>query len=158
NNVGLHFFETLGVPILQGRDFSEQDGESAPKVVIINETMARRFWPGESPLGKRFKFFGEDFYREVVGVARDTKYNTLIEASTPFIYLPLLQNYAPAGTLHVRTAGDAAQMTAAVRGVVQGLIPNLQLGGVQTLSERLDQSLNGQRQQTQLLTVFGLLA
>src|SRR5262249_53456818 len=88
NNVGLRFFETMGIPILQGRDFSEQDGEDAPKVVIINETMAKRFWPGESALGKRFKFFGEDFYREVTGVARDTKYNSLTEASTPFIYLP----------------------------------------------------------------------
>jgi predicted permease len=158
NNVGLRFFETLGIPLVQGRDFTEQDVEDAPKVVIINETMARRFWPGGSALGKRFKFFGEDFYREVVGVARDTKYNSLTEASAPFIYVPLSQNYAPAGTLHVRTTGDAAQMTAAVRGVVKELIPNLQLGGVQTLRERLDQSLTGQQQQTQLLTVFGLLA
>ncbi len=158
NNVGLRFFETLGIPLLQGRDFSEQDGEDAPKVVVINETMAKRFWPGESALGKRFKFFGEDFYREVAGVARDTKYNSLTEAGAPFIYVPLSQNYVPNGTLHVRTTGDAAQMTAAVRSVVKELIPNLQLGGVQTLRERLDQSLTGQQQQTRLLTVFGLLA
>ncbi|HEV2664708.1 MAG TPA: ABC transporter permease, partial [Blastocatellia bacterium] len=132
NNVGLRFFETLGIPLLQGRDFSEQDGESAPQVVIINETMARRFWPNQGAIGKRFKFFGEEFYREVVGVARDTKYNDLTEANTPFIFAPLLQNYSNAGTLHVRASGDAAQMTAAVRGVVKELAPNLPLLNVQT--------------------------
>jgi len=158
NNVGLRFFETLGIPLLQGRDFSEQDGEGAPQVVIINETMARRFWPNQDAIGKRFKFFGEEFYREVVGVARDTKYNGLTEANTPFIYVPLLQNYADAGTVHVRATGDAAQMTAAVRGVAKELAPNLPLLNVQTLGDRIDQSLDGQRSQTRLLAFFGVLA
>ncbi len=158
NNVGLRFFETLGIPLITGRDFTERDAENAPHVVVVNETMARRFWPNQSAVGKRFKFFGEEFYREVVGVARDTKYNDLTEANTPFIYVPLLQNYAGAGTLHVRAAGDAAQITAAVRGVVKGLAPNLLLLEVQTLSDRIDQSLNGQRSQTRLLAFFGLLA
>jgi putative ABC transport system permease protein len=158
NNVGLRFFETLGIPLITGRDFTERDAENAPHVVVVNETMARRFWPNQSAVGKRFKFFGEEFYREVVGVARDTKYNDLTEANTPFIYVPLLQNYADAGTLHVRAAGDAAQITAAVRGVVKELAPNLLLLDVQTLSNRIDQSLNGQRSQTRLLAFFGLLA
>jgi predicted permease len=158
NNVGLRFFETLGIPLLQGRDFSEQDGEGAPQVVIINETMARRFWPNQGAIGKRFKFFGDEFYREVVGVARDTKYNSLTEANTPFIYVPLLQNYSDAGALHVRATGDAAQISAAVRGVAKELAPNLPLLNVQTLSDRIDQSLNGQRSQTRLLAFFGLLA
>jgi putative ABC transport system permease protein len=158
NQVGLRFFETLGIPLTKGRDFSEQDGENAPQVVIINETMARRFWPDQEAVGKRFKFFGEEFYREVVGVARDTKYNNLTEANAPFIYLPLLQNYADAGTLHVRATGDAARMTAAVRGVAKDLAANVPLLNVQTLGERIDQSLNGQRSQTNLLAFFGLLA
>jgi putative ABC transport system permease protein len=154
----LRFFETLGIPLITGRDFTERDAENAPHVVVVNETMARRFWPNQSAVGKRFKFFGEEFYREVVGVARDTKYNGLTESNTPFIYVPLLQNYADAGTLHVRAAGDAAQITAAVRGVVKELAPNLLLLDVQTLSDRIDQSLNGQRSQTRLLAFFGLLA
>jgi Acidobacterial duplicated orphan permease len=158
NNVGLRFFETLGIPLITGRDFTEQDGENAPQVVIVNETMARRFWPNQNAIGKRFKFFGEESYREVVGVARDTKYNSLTEANTPFIYLPLLQNYADAGTLHVRATGDAAQITAAVRGVVNELAPNLPLLNVQTLGDRIDQSLDGPRAQTRLLAFFGLLA
>jgi predicted permease len=158
NNVGLRFFETLGIPLITGRDFTERDAENAPHVVVVNETMARRFWPNQSAVGKRFKFFGEEFYREIVGVARDTKYNGLTESNTPFIYVPLLQNYADAGTLHVRAAGDAAQITAAVRGVVKELAPSLPLLEVQTLSDRIDQSLNGQRSQTRLLAFFGLLA
>jgi predicted permease len=158
NQVGMRFFETLGIPLAKGRDFSERDGENAPQVVIVNETMAKRFWPGQEAVGKRFKFFGEEFYREVVGVARDTKYNSLTEANTPFIYLPLLQNYADAGTLHVRATGDAALMSAALRGVAKDLDANLPLLNVQTLSERIDQSLDGQRSQTRLLPFFGLLA
>jgi len=158
NNVGLRFFETLGIPLITGRDFTEQDGENAPQVVIVNETMARRYWPNQNAIGKRFKFFGDESYREVVGVARDTKYNSLTEANTPFIYRPLLQNYADAGTLHVRATGDAAQITAAVRGAVNELAPNLPLLNVQTLSDCIDQSLDGQRSQTRLLAFFGLLA
>jgi predicted permease len=158
NNVGLRFFESLGIQLLQGRDFSERDDENAPKVVIINETMARRFWPDQDAIGKRFKFFGEEFYREVVGVARDTKYNDLTEANTPFIYAPLLQNYSNAGTLHVRTTGDATQITAAVRGVAKELAANVSLLNVQTLGARIDQSLDGPRAQTRLLAFFGLLA
>jgi predicted permease len=158
NNVGLRFFETLGIPLLQGRDFSERDDENAPQVVIINETMARRFWPNQDAIGKRFKFFGEEFYREVVGVARDTKYNDLTEANTPFIYAPLLQNYSNAGALHVRTTGDATQITAAVRGVAKELAANVSLLDVQTLGDRIDQSLDGPRAQTRLLAFFGLLA
>jgi predicted permease len=158
NGVGLRFFETLGIPLLQGRDFSEQDGENAPQVVVINETMAKRFWPKQDAIGKRFKFFGEEFYREVVGVARDTKYNSLTEAGTPFIYTPLLQNYSDAGTLHVRAAGGAANLTTAVRGVTQELAAGVPLLNVQTLSERIDQSLSGQRSQAMLLAIFGALA
>jgi macrolide transport system ATP-binding/permease protein len=158
NNVGLRFFETLGISLQQGRDFSERDDENAPKVVIINETMARRFWPNQDAIGKRFKFFGEEFYREVVGVARDTKYNDLTEANTPFIYAPLLQNYSNEGTLHVRTTGDATRITAAVRAVAKELAANVSLLNVQTLGARIDQSLDGPRAQTRLLAFFGLLA
>jgi predicted permease len=158
NNVGLRFFDTLGIPLVKGRDFTEQDNENAPRVVIINETMAKRFWPNEDAVGKRFKFFGDEFYQEVIGVARNTKYNSLTENGIPFIYLPLLQNYSDTGTLHVRATGDVTQLTASVRGVAQSLAANLPLLNVQTLSDRINQSLNGQRSQTELLTVFGVLA
>jgi putative ABC transport system permease protein len=158
NHVGLRFFETLGIPLAKGRDFSERDGENAPPVVIVNETMARRFWPNQEAIGKRFKFFGEEFYREVVGVARDARYNSLTEANTPFIYLPLLQNYADVGTLHVRTTSDPTKVSSAVRSMAGELAQNVPLLDVQTLSDRIDQSLDGQRSQTRLLAFFGLLA
>jgi len=126
--------------------------------VIVNETMARRFWPDQEAVGKRFKFFGEEFYREVIGVARDGRYNSLTEANTPFIYVPLLQNYTDAGTLHVRTTRDPANIATAIRGVAKELAGNVPLLDVQTLSDRVDQSLDGQRSQTRLLAIFGLLA
>jgi putative ABC transport system permease protein len=150
NSVSMRVFETLGIRLLRGRDFGEQDTPkenplSAPQVVIINETMARRFWPEQEAIGKRFRFFGDEFYREVIGIARDTKYNSLVEDRLPFIYLPLSQNYANAGTLHIRTAGGPTQIVAGVRREVQALDAQLPLLNVETLNEQLDQSLAGQR-------------
>ncbi|MGH9855565.1 MAG: FtsX-like permease family protein, partial [Blastocatellia bacterium] len=156
--VGQDYFETAGTPLMRGRGIERRDDERSPRVAVVNETMARSLWPDQEAVGKRFRCFGESWIVEVVGVARDAKYNDLTEANTPFIYVPLLQNYADAGTLHVRATGDAAQITAAVRGVVKELAPNLPLLNVQTLSDRIDQSLNGQRSQTRLLAFFGLLA
>ena len=76
NNVGLRFFETLGIPLyIQAAISPNRTEENAPQVVIVNETMARRYWPNQNAIGKRFKFFGDESYREVVCAARDTKYN-----------------------------------------------------------------------------------
>lgn len=158
NNVGLHYFETMGVPILQGRDLSEQDNENATRVVLINETMANRFWPGENPLGKRFKFFGDEMFTEVIGVVKNAKYNSLTENSTPFIFAPLLQNYSGNVNLHVRSQSDPTKLTPAIREVVKGLAPTVTLLGLQTLSERINQSLNGRRSQAQLFAIIGALA
>ena len=106
NNIGSKFFETLGIPLLRGRDFAETDNEKAPKVVIINEAMANRFWPDQDAIGKRFKFFGDQDFREVVAVSRDSKINSLTEQRRPFVYTPMLQEYSPQMTLEVRTSSD----------------------------------------------------
>jgi putative ABC transport system permease protein len=158
NVVGRRFFETLGIPVLRGRDFAESDGETAPAVVIINESMATRFWPSGDAIGKRFKFFGDQNFREVVGIARDSKYNSLTERNQPFVYMPLLQNYTPLNNLHVRTSIDPAGVMASVRSEIQKIDPNLTLQNVQTLSERVDGSLGGERAQATMLGVFGLMA
>jgi predicted permease len=158
NNVGLNYFETLGIPILQGRDLTAQDNENTTRVVLVNETMANRFWPGENPLGKRFKFFGDQMFTEVIGVVKNAKYNSLTENSTPFIFAPLLQNYSGNVNLHIRTQGDPSTLTPAVREVVKGLSPNVTVLGVQTLGERINQSLNGRRSQAQLFAIIGALA
>ncbi len=158
NTVGLKYFETLGTPVLRGRDFRPTDRENAPKVVIINEAMARRFWPNEDAIGKRFKFFGDDFQEEVIGIARNSDVVNLGEDPRPVAYLPLLQNYAANVTLHVRTNGDPAAVLGTVRREVQALDPNLPLVAVSTISEVLGQALYGPRMGATLLAIFGLLA
>jgi putative ABC transport system permease protein len=158
NNVGLDFFETVGIPMLGGRGFTQSDDEKAPKAVIINETMAKGFWPGQDAAGKRFKFFGDAGYRTVVGIAQDSKYNSLVEKPLPFVYMPLLQEYTSTATLYLRTDGDPRQAVAAVRSEMQSLDSELPLLGVQTVDDVLDQSLVGQRTQAKLLGLLGGLA
>jgi predicted permease len=111
NTVGPRYFETMGIQLLAGREFTRLDTASAPPVVIVNETMARRFWPFQSPLGKRLRFplRNNTFtpYHEVVGLAEDSKYSRLGEEAKPFFYRPTLQEYGSPMVLHVRTAGAA---------------------------------------------------
>jgi len=158
NTVGPGYFQTIGIPIVHGRDFTRADLVTTPKVVVINQTMAEQFWKGQDAIGKRFKFFGDDDYSTVVGVAKDSKYNGVVEAPLPFIYQPLAQNYTPAATLHVRAAGDAASLAASVRREVQQLDPTLSLFDVRTLEEQVGESLQPQQMNVVLLTVFGVLA
>jgi predicted permease len=158
NNIGLRFFDATGLPMLRGRDFNESDGEKAPKAVIINDTMAQRFWPGQDALGKRFKFFGDADYRTVVGISKDSKYNSLVENPRPFVYMPLQQEYVSNATLYVRTVGDPRQTIAAVRSEIQSLDPQLPLLGIRTVGDVIDQSLTGQRTEARLLGLLGGLA
>jgi predicted permease len=158
NYIGPKFFPTLGIPLQRGRDFEDSDNEKSPNVVIINEAMANQFWPDQDAVGKRFKFFGDSDYRQVVAIAKDTKYNNLIEERRPFVYAPLQQLYAPQLNLYVRTEGDPQSLVVALRGEVQSIDPTLSLLNIETLGQRVHQSLTGQRMQATLLTVFGMLA
>jgi macrolide transport system ATP-binding/permease protein len=158
NSVGVGYLETIGIPLVKGRDFTRADRENAPLVVVINETMAGRFWPGEDPIGKRFKFFGDDDFTTVIGVARNSKYNGVAEDPTPFIYQPLLQNYTPQATLHVRAAGNAAGLASAVRQQVQQIDPTLSVFNIRTLEEQVFESLAPLRTNVIVMTAFGALA
>ncbi|MGH9814444.1 MAG: ABC transporter permease [Candidatus Acidiferrales bacterium] len=158
NQVGPHFFDATGIPILRGREFTEADRECTPMVAIVNQTMAERVWPGQEAIGKRFRVFGEQWIIEVVGIARDAKYQTLGEEPTSHFYLPLRQHFAPAVTMHVRTAADPASAIGAIRQQVQSLAPNMPLVGVQTIGAVLDQVLWAPRMAAGLLGVFGSLA
>jgi predicted permease len=158
NTVGVGYFQTIGIPIVRGRDFTRGDAPTSPKVVVINQTMAQQFWRNDEPLGKRFKFFGDQDYSTVIGVARDSKYNAVAEDPQPFIYQPLAQNYTPAAALHVRASGDASALAAPIRGEVQRVDPTLSLFNVRTLEEQVGQSLQPQQINVILLTVFGALA
>jgi predicted permease len=141
NTVGPRYFETMGIPVLAGREFDRQDAEGAPPVVIVNETMARRFWPGpQAALGRRLRLserpnvFGP--YYEVVGVVKDIKYRSVGEAPRPFLYVPALQNYRQQMALHLRTAGDPNLLRSAVRDRVLALDKNL-LVEVATMRENM---------------------
>ena len=158
NNIGLNFFQTLGISLLRGREFAETDNQTAPKVMIINEAMASRFWPDQNPVGKRLKLFGDQDFREVVGLVADSKYNSLTELRRPFMYIPLQQEYVPQVNVHVRTSSDAAGLAAALRQEVQQIDPSLPIQNMQTLSERIENSLGGERSQATLHASGGILA
>ena len=157
NSVSAGYLDAMGIPLRRGRDFMDTDEEGTPKVVIVNETLAARFWPGGDGLGKRFKFFGDDDFTTVIGIARDSKYNAVAEDPTPFIYQPLRQNYSPAAVLHVRATG-AAGLAAAVRREVQQLDPTLSVFDIRTLEDQVTDSLGPLRINVILLSIFGLLA
>jgi macrolide transport system ATP-binding/permease protein len=161
NIVGPDYFRTMKVPLLQGREFLPSDTAAAPKVAIINETAARRFWPGQNPVGRRLAdsraFFDTDL-KEVVGVVKDSKYRQVTEEAQPAVYVPLPQDYRAGMALHVRTAGDPGTMLAIVGHEVQALDASLPVYDVKTLEEQKNGSLYTSRVAASLLTVFGLLA
>jgi putative ABC transport system permease protein len=120
------FFRTMAIPVVAGRDFDDRDDEKSPGVAIINETMARRYWPGQEPVGKHFRLarparpgpddtsFREEV--EIVGVAKDSKYRTLGEEQTPFVYLPFWQNYSDGTAMLVRSKLPPGQLLREIRG------------------------------------------
>jgi len=159
NVVGLKYFSTMGIPLLQGRDFTPQDNEGGPLAAIVNEAFARRHFDGEDALGKRLSFRGaQGPWIEIVGVARDIKYRTLGEAPRPTVYVPLSQNHETGMALHVRTIGDPVSVAGAVRREVQALDQNLPVTNLQPMSAVLGSSLFAARMGAVLLAIFGLLA
>jgi len=158
NQVSPGYLRTVGITLVRGRDFTRQDTQDTPLVVIINETMAQRFFPGGDALGRRFRFFGDTADTTVVGIARDAKYNGLLEDPRPFVYLPLRQSYSPAVVLLVRSAGDATPLAAEARAMVQQIDPRLTLLNVGTLRDQIDLVLGPQRVVVVLLSIFGALA
>ena len=158
NDVAPNFFETLRIPFVSGRQFTDADRKDTQQVAIINEAMAKQFWPNQNALGKRFHFFGETMLREVVGIARNTVVNNIGEEPQPLAYLPLTQDYSPAVTMQVRTSGQPETVISSVRSRVQSLDTNLALTNVNTIAELMDQGLWAPRVGAALLSVFGGLA
>jgi putative ABC transport system permease protein len=158
NDIAPNFFKTLRIPLVSGREFSDADRKDTTQVAIVSEAMAKQFWPNENALGKRFHFFGETQLREVVGIARNTVVNTIGEEPQPLAYLPLTQDFSPAVTMQVRTAGKPEPVIAIVRSRVQSLDTNLALTNWNTIGELLDQGLWAPRMGAALLTVFGGVA
>jgi predicted permease len=152
------FFDTLRIPVLRGRTFTDNDRKDTLKVAIVNEAMAKHFWPNEEALGKRFHFFGEPDLRQIIAVVANTVVNQIGEDPQPVAYLPMTQGYSPFATVQVRTTGKPEAVIATVRGQVQSLAPNLAITNVQTIHEIMSQALWAPRMGAALLTLFGVLA
>jgi predicted permease len=151
-----HYFDTMGIPIVAGRPIDARDRADAAPVVVINETMARRYWSGRDPVGARLRTGPE--WTTVVGVAADGKYGTLAEAPRAMMYYPIQQVYRPNAILHVATRGPAEPAIDGVRRTVAGLAPDLALYDVRTLEEHLRMSVTIPRLAAVLLGIFGGLA
>ena len=150
------FFETVGLPLVAGRDFRALDAEHATPVVIVNETMAKRLWPKGNAVGGRF-VSGDEAW-EVVGIARDTKYRDLREAGRFTMYTPLPQFYRSSINVVLSTNLRAETVVTAAQAALRGIDPALPLFNVRTLAEHVDRSLYIDRLRAMLLTVFSLLA
>jgi predicted permease len=153
-------FAALGIPLVAGLDFNSQDGGGVEKVVVINESMARRFFGNESPVGRRFGFGESSREIEIIGVVKDVKYTSLREPSRPMFYLPFAQAQTGRGqmTLVVRTSGDPAPVAVAMQREARALDPGMPTFAVETLAAQLDASLVQERLIATLSSVFGLLA
>jgi predicted permease len=156
-SISLDYFRTMETRLLQGRDFTAQDDAQSPPVAIVNEAFARRFWPGENPLGKRFNFTTGNWI-EIVGVAQNGKYSSPAEKTESFVYLPLAQNYESKVTLIARGAGDPHLLTATIRKEIHGLDENLPLYDARTMLEHMDLPLAPARVAATALGGFGALA
>ena len=157
NTVTPEYFDTVGIEIRRGRGFTEADREGAVGVVVVNQTMAERYWPGQDPIGKRFHFFGDDPV-QVVGVARDIKYTNPGENPQPYVYEPLAQRYITGVTLVVRTGSSPGSVLPAVQREVRAMAPTMPLVGVSTVPDLLSNSLWVPRAGASLLALFGILA
>jgi len=159
NIVAPEYFQTMGIPLVQGREFTEADNKKGQQVAIINETMARTFWPNENPIGKRISDQSPTGpFLVVVGVAKESKYLTLGEAPRPYYYIPILQDFFPSARLHVRTVGDPQSMVNTVRTIVRGVDATVPISNVQTGGEHLGLALLVPRIGALLLGPAGLIA
>jgi predicted permease len=155
--VGPGFFETMGIPLRAGRDFSVQDRAGAPMVAIVNEAIARTYFGGASPIGRHIGF-GSSSTLEIVGVIADTKYGTLRDDVPHTVYLPLAQaGSAGQRTLHVKVAGDPRQAAAALGAEIASLDRGLPVT-IKTFSSLLDENLAQERLVASLSGLFGILA
>jgi len=150
------YFATTGIPLLRGRDFSPLDSEKGPRVAIVNEAAAARFWPGLDPIGRRLRLAGTAMPLEVIGVARNASYLALGEEPAALIYTSMLQEYDSPTTLIYRTDGSPEILEGRIRAEVQALDPGLLLRSASVRSV-IRASLWAPRLSAGLLSVFGML-
>src|SRR6266849_3253214 len=156
NEVGPNYFVTLGIPLVEGREFTRADDEKAALVAMVNETMANRYWKGRNAIGERLQVKGRGM--QVVGVAKDSKYSSVRENPKPFFFLPLRQNNRRGSALFVRTPRGQDVMGPAIAREVRALDGSLAPYEVITLQEQLDRSTSPQMVAVTLVAILGGLA
>jgi macrolide transport system ATP-binding/permease protein len=156
NTVAPRYFETMKIGLAEGREFTAMDTPDSPIVLIISESMARRYWPNGGALGGKVRF-GKD-QAEVVGIAKDIKYAQLAEPPRPHMYFPLTQRFTSAVVLHVRSEAPPSTVLASIRSVVRGLDANLPIYDARTVEEHMQTAVFAQKMGANLLGAMGLLA
>jgi len=154
------YFETIGAQLVAGRSLADSDDEGAPKVAVVNETFARRYFGARSPVGERFGVDGDDTSQdiEIVGMVRDFKQHDLRGEAPPMAFFPVAQKMSPLFTLLVRTPHDPATLIPLVRSAIAEVAPGLPLLVVRPLSEVIERTLQQEKMIAKLTTLFGLLA
>jgi putative ABC transport system permease protein len=137
NVVGQNYFDTVGTRFVEGRDFTAADGPSGARVVLISQTMARRFWPGKDALGQHIVADGKNF--QIIGVVEDATINDIHEAPEPYMYFSFAQSPLDWGTLIVETRGDPLTMVAAIRSEIGSIDQKVRFG-VDTLHTLMQQA------------------
>jgi predicted permease len=155
NRVSPGYFEAMGIPMIQGREFTDQDNADGPGAIIVNQHFANRFWPGESPIGKQVSSAGME--RTVVGLVPTGKYGSLGETPMAHQYFPLTQSFGAGAYLHVRTAGDPETLVQPLREIVRSLDPDLPIFDVKTMNTHLGIALMPARLAGIVLGAFGVL-
>jgi predicted permease len=159
NQVGPGYHDLMGIPIVQGRGFTEQDKEGAPGVIVINEALARLYFPNQNPIGKRISSGPGNPWWQIIGVTRDFKTQRLTEVPIPHLDLPALQHpYGNFARVLIRATAEPAKLLPAVQQQVKAVDRSATIVGASTLSEELNNSIAPARMATILTSLFGLLA
>ena len=134
-----NYFQTLRMPIVRGRGFTEADSEKSPLVAIVNQTMAKKFWPNEDAIGQRISTESATGpFLEIVGVVQDAKYRGPNETPRPFFFIPLEQKYGSFRVIQIRTLGPPERLALAAQGILRDLSPNLPVFDVQSMEHSLE--------------------
>ena len=158
NTVDLDYFKTMRLPLLQGRAFTDVDQDGSLPVVIVNENLARRYWPNGNAIGQHLRLTGDTIMRQIVGVVKTSNYSTLGEAPQPCLYLPMRQNPGTDAILYVRTTRDPALVLESVQSQIRDTDPKVEITDIRTGAKIMDQVLWNARMVLGMLGVFGLLA
>ena len=155
-----NYFRTMGVPLRAGRVFAETDTAAAPRVMVINETLAKRFWPGEDPIGKRItmKDWGPPLTGEIVGIAGDVKADGLDSENRPMIYWPYPQFPVIFNTIVARTEGDPLRLVGAIKNQIWSVDPDQPVASVSTMEQVLAGSVAPRRFNALLIGLFAAVA